>query len=47
MNQFILSLFVVVALIAMVACVIGTVGGHLFRDIDKKITSKLKGKRRE
>jgi len=47
MNQFILSLFVVVATIAIVACIIGTVGGHLFGNIDKKITSKLKGKRRE
>ena len=40
------SLFVVVALIAMVACVIGTEGGHLLRSIDKKINSKLQRKGR-
>jgi hypothetical protein len=46
MNQLIISLFVVAAPIAIVACIVGTVGGHLFRDIDKKINSKLQGKRR-
>ena len=43
MNQFIFSLFVVVAPIAIVACIIETVGGQLFRSIDKKINSKLQG----
>ena len=36
MNHLIISLFVVVAPIAIVACIIATVGGQLFKDVDKK-----------
>ena len=45
MNQLIVSLFLVIAPIAIVACIVGTVGGHLFKSFDKKIDSKLEDKR--
>lgn len=45
MTQFIISLFLVIAPIAIVACVIGTIGGHVFKSFDKEIDSKLEGKR--
>jgi hypothetical protein len=46
MNQLIFSFFALVAPIAIVAYIIGTARGQLFRNIDKKIDSKLQKKQR-